>query len=274
MRSRAEVHFEIDIRQLARSSFAEVVEAGDDYHPIRGVASPADVAEVGTGDVLDFGECVPAYPVAPATATRTEPTCVVMNNYAKLRLFIQDGTAGVKTLCDEAARTLHLIASPPDVDCRPGAAMKRYRQSVILDLLDREPIASQEVLRQRLHAHGIEATQATLSRDLKELRLVKRAADGAYQRPGRDADAAGDGDGALRRTTLEYLRRVERVQQFLVLRTDPGEAQLLALAIDRAALTDVVGTIAGDDTILVVVRHSRRAQTLLKELDEWVRQKR
>jgi transcriptional regulator of arginine metabolism len=132
--------------------------------------------------------------------------------------------------------------------------MKRYRQSVILDLIDREPIDSQELLRQRLEAIGIEATQATLSRDLKELRLVKRAADGAYQRPGRDTGDPGDSDAALRRSVVEYLRRIERVQQLLVLRTDPGQAQMLALAIDHASLPDVVGTIAGDDTILVVVR--------------------
>jgi transcriptional regulator of arginine metabolism len=152
--------------------------------------------------------------------------------------------------------------------------MKRYRQSVILDLIDREPIPSQELLRQRLETRGIAATQATLSRDLKELRLVKRAADGAYQRAGRDSPVPDDGNAVLRRTTIEFLRRGERVQQLLVLRTDPGQAQMLALAIDRAALRDVVGTIAGDDTVLVVTRRPRRAQALLDQLAGWSRQAR
>ena len=62
--------------------------------------------------------------------------------------------------------------------------MKSRRQAVILELVDREALHSQEVLRRRLHHHGFEATQATISRDIKELGLVKRAGDGAYQRPG------------------------------------------------------------------------------------------
>jgi transcriptional regulator of arginine metabolism len=150
--------------------------------------------------------------------------------------------------------------------------MKRYRQSVILDLIDREGIESQEQLRRRLRTRGIEATQATLSRDLKELRLVKRAADGAYERPGRDNAAPVDAGAALRRSTGEYLRGIERVQQLLVLRTDPGQAQILALAIDRAAVPDVVGTIAGDDTILVVARQARCAQSILRRFEEWRKQ--
>ena len=100
--------------------------------------------------------------------------------------------------------------------------MKRYRQSAILDLLSGEAIASQDELRQRLRARGFHATQATISRDIKELRLVKRAADGAYQKPGIPPGDHGSPEGAVRRAVAEYLRRLDQVQQLLVLRTDPG----------------------------------------------------
>ena len=67
--------------------------------------------------------------------------------------------------------------------------MKNYRQNAILEIIDLEPISSQEQLRKRLHEKGIEATQGTLSRDIRDLGLVKRAADGAYSRPGAAAEA-------------------------------------------------------------------------------------
>lgn len=152
--------------------------------------------------------------------------------------------------------------------------MKRFRQSAILEIIDREAVASQEVLRQRLEHRGIEATQATISRDLKQLGLVKRAADGAYQRPGLTLPAAtpARADSALRRAVGEFLRRARRVDQLVVLRTDPGQAQMLALAIDRADLPEVVGTIAGDDTILAIAHDARRAERFVKQLEEWARQ--
>ncbi len=149
--------------------------------------------------------------------------------------------------------------------------MKAYRQSIILDLVDREAITSQEQLRRRLHARGVDVTQATLSRDIKELGLVKRAADGAYRRPGPEAPQRPLADAQLRHAVGEYLRRVARVQQLLVLKTDPGQANPLAIAIDRALLPEVVGTIAGDDTILVVTPDGRRARALARRLESWAR---
>jgi transcriptional regulator of arginine metabolism len=148
----------------------------------------------------------------------------------------------------------------------PPQPMKARRQSVILELVDREALRSQEQLRRRLHQRGFEATQATISRDIADIGLVKRAGDGAYQRPGLEATSP-----ALARTTLEraaagFLRRVERVQQLVVLRTGRGQAQALAEALDRAQLTETVGTIAGDDTILVIARNNKRAAALVKRL--------
>src|SRR4026209_330220 len=108
--------------------------------------------------------------------------------------------------------------------------MKSWRQSQILDVIDRQPVGSQETLRQRLNERGIDATQATISRDLKELGLVKRAADGAYVRPGNDR---GQGvDEHLRRAIPSLMRGLERVEALLVIRTDRGQAQGLAEWID------------------------------------------
>jgi transcriptional regulator of arginine metabolism len=147
--------------------------------------------------------------------------------------------------------------------------MKARRQAVLLELVDREPLHSQELLRRRLHQRGFEATQATISRDIKDLGLVKRAGDGAYQRPGVEMPNSETALAALERATTEFLRRVERVQQMVVIRTGPGQAQPLALALDRAQLTETVGTIAGDDTILVIARGARGASSLLKRLKEY-----
>jgi len=147
--------------------------------------------------------------------------------------------------------------------------MKARRQSLILELVDREALHSQEQLKRRLRQRGINATQATISRDIKQLGLVKRAGDGAYQRPGADATSPETARTALERAAAEFLRRADRVQQLIVIRTGIGQAQPLALAIDRARLSEAVGTIAGDDTILVVARDAKRAATLLRRLETY-----
>jgi transcriptional regulator of arginine metabolism len=148
--------------------------------------------------------------------------------------------------------------------------MKAWRQSQIVEVIDREPIVSQEILRQRLKDRGIDATQATISRDLKEIGLVKRAGDGAYARPGvgRPDPAVGE---HLRRAAASLLRSFERVDSLMVLRTDRGQAQGLAEWVDRAQLSDVAGTVAGDDTILVVCRGPDAAARIEAKLTELVR---
>jgi transcriptional regulator of arginine metabolism len=150
--------------------------------------------------------------------------------------------------------------------------MKSYRQQLVSELVEQEAISSQEQLRERLRAKGIEVTQATLSRDIRDLGLVKRAGDGAYRRPGAEAPARGPGgEVALRRAVAEFLRRIEAVHQLVVLKTDPGQAQTLAIALDRAHMPDVVGTIGGDDTILVIFRGDRDAREFTERLEEWVK---
>ena len=149
--------------------------------------------------------------------------------------------------------------------------MKARRQALILDLLGREPVRNQEQLRRGLKVLGVNATQATLSRDIKELGLVKRASDGAYQRPTASAQPAGVSASGFSRAVTEFVTGVDRVQQMVVLRTGPGQAHAAAVAIDRAQLTEVVGTIAGDDTILVIARDPRRARGLAERLNTLIR---
>ncbi len=149
--------------------------------------------------------------------------------------------------------------------------MKARRQALILEMLGREPVRSQEQLRRGLKAQGAEATQATLSRDIKELGLVKRASDGAYQRASTAAPGIGGGVSAISRAVSEFVTGVERVQQLIVLRTGPGQAHAAAVAIDRAQPSEVVGTIAGDDTILVIARDPQRARAFADRLNALIR---
>jgi transcriptional regulator of arginine metabolism len=145
--------------------------------------------------------------------------------------------------------------------------MKSWRQAQILDVIDREAVTSQESLRDRLQILGIAATQATISRDLKQLGLVKRAGDGAYVRPGATPTSPAILE-SLRRAVASLARGFERIDPLIVLRTDRGQAQGLAEWIDRAQLKEVAGTIAGDDTILLVCRGPDAAQRLEARLAE------
>lgn len=140
---------------------------------------------------------------------------------------------------------------------------KTLRQTVIRELIDGESITSQAQLRTRLLERGIGATQATLSRDIRDLGLVKRTADGAYRSAASAASHAnGDAAQTLARAAAEYLRSQEAVGHMLILKTDAGQAQTLAVALDRAHLAEIAGTIAGDDTVLVISRTPEAAATV------------
>ena len=138
--------------------------------------------------------------------------------------------------------------------------MKARRQSQILDLIDHEPVASQEALLLKLQDRGIKATQATISRDLKQLGLVKRAGDGAYARPG--AERTTGAADHLKRSLASLMRSLERVDALVVVKTDRGQAQGLAEWIDRAQLAEIAGTLGGDDTILLVCRGATAAESI------------
>ena len=144
--------------------------------------------------------------------------------------------------------------------------MKAQRLSAILDVVEHEAVRSQEQLRQRLVGRGFVVTQATLSRDIKELGLLKRSADGAYQPSSIEETPQTTALGTLGKALTEYLINIEPVQQLIVLRTGAGQAQLLGLAIDRARMPEVVGTLAGDDTILIIARDAKNALAVVKKL--------
>ena len=149
--------------------------------------------------------------------------------------------------------------------------LKHYRQEQILKLIRSEPIHTQEELADKLRRMGIRATQVTLSRDLHELGLAKTAEGYRELAPrsvGGNAGGAAAAPAArevrhLKRIAGNVLRDVRQAQNILVLRTDPGNAQPLAIALDQENWPEIVGTIAGDDTIMIV-SHNRRAATALR----------
>ena len=136
---------------------------------------------------------------------------------------------------------------------------KKARQARIAELVEQTPIASQTELGRLLAEAGVQVTQATLSRDLEELGAVKvrTSAGMAYALPAENAPRSGTPeavDARLARQLEELLVSAEATGELVVLRTPPGGGQLLGSALDRAGLPDVAGTVAGDDTVLLICR--------------------
>jgi len=152
-----------------------------------------------------------------------------------------------------------------------GPVTRAGRHARIVELIRDRAIRSQTELADLLARDGVQVTQATLSRDLEELDAVKL--HGAYlipedgKRPLRET--TGQGPARLLRLLRELLTGVDYSGNIAVLRTPPGAAQFLASALDRSGLTDVVGTIAGDDTILVVARDVTGGKALADKLADW-----
>ena len=136
---------------------------------------------------------------------------------------------------------------------------KSYRQGQILKLIDEKRISTQEQLARELARIGIKTTQVTLSRDLRELGLVKTAT--GYQQV--SPDQKGPDLGII---AGEFLRDIRVAQNLIVLRTSPGNANSLAVALDGAGWPEVVGTIAGDDTILIVAPDDDTALSIRDKL--------
>ena len=145
--------------------------------------------------------------------------------------------------------------------------MKTRRQAAILDLVDRSALSSQEDLRRRLKAMGFSVTQATLSRDLRDLGLVKASADGAYHRPGVESLAPDVALARLEHAVAEYLTGVDSSLQLVVLKTGMAQAQPLASAVDAARLEGIIGTIGGEDTVLVICRDAAAAKAYSDRMD-------
>ncbi len=138
--------------------------------------------------------------------------------------------------------------------------MKFQRQSKILELIEREPLETQEELSTRLREHGFETTQATVSRDIKELRLIKvLTADGTYKY----ATAASELDPGMmtrvRNIFKESVTSIDCAQNIVVIKTLPGLGSAAGYAVDAMKSASIVGSIAGDDTVFIVMRDAEKA---------------
>jgi transcriptional regulator of arginine metabolism len=131
--------------------------------------------------------------------------------------------------------------------------MKQLRQREIRDLLGQRPIRTQQELASALRERGFRATQATISRDVAELGLIKSSRDGvqAYTVPARVTEAESTGEERLRALLHDLPVEVREAGLVLVLKTLPGSAHAIAAALDRTRWPEVVGSIAGDDTVFV-----------------------
>jgi transcriptional regulator of arginine metabolism len=148
-------------------------------------------------------------------------------------------------------------------------AHKKFRQGQILKLLTGEAVASQDDLRRQLIHLGVRVTQATLSRDLRELRLVKTV-DGYKPLAAAKADDASPVP-ALARALKEFLLDIRPAQNMLILKTPPGGAQPLAAAVDSERWREVAGTLAGDDTVLIITPSRTARGAIQKRVEEMLR---
>ncbi|HTQ54825.1 MAG TPA: arginine repressor [Bryobacteraceae bacterium] len=135
---------------------------------------------------------------------------------------------------------------------------KAYRHGQILKLIRNKPIRTQEELARELQGSGLPATQVTLSRDIRELRLVKTPEGYREMLP----EEAGP---SFRTLAAEFLHDVRAAQNLVVLRTSPGHANSVAVALDNEEWPEVVGTIAGDDTVLVIASDNATAEAVRQQ---------
>ncbi|HMJ61783.1 MAG TPA: arginine repressor [Bryobacteraceae bacterium] len=136
---------------------------------------------------------------------------------------------------------------------------KSFRQGQILQIVRSKGIYTQDELARELGERGVQTTQVTLSRDMREIGLVKTA-DGYRQL------AAEKGGPELASVVDDHMQDIRVAQNLVVLKTSPGNANSLAIAIDRQELEDVVGTVAGDDTVLVIAADQEAAERFRQKL--------
>src|SRR6201995_2792038 len=148
------------------------------------------------------------------------------------------------------------------------SATKTFRHGQILRLVSGERIPNQEELRRRLAQQKLRVTQATLSRDLQELHLVKTS--GGYKTAAALPEEA-PAVPLLTRALREFLLDIRPAENLLVLKTPPSGAQPLAAAVDAAKFPEIAGTIAGDDTVLIITPNRKTRESLQKKLESHVK---
>jgi len=147
--------------------------------------------------------------------------------------------------------------------------VKAERQQTILELVRDHKVRTQEEMVAALRRRGLDATQATVSRDIRELGLVRvHDPDGLRYVAGGDADEGSPVSTRLRAVMREHVRSMEFVEHLGVVHTRPSSAPLVAATIDSSHFEEVAGTVAGDDTVLVVVRSRPGARRLADRLRE------
>jgi transcriptional regulator of arginine metabolism len=146
---------------------------------------------------------------------------------------------------------------------------KRYRQGQILKLLAGQPVASQDELRRQLIHLGVRVTQATLSRDMRELRLVKTTE--GYRPLSTAVSEESSPLPTLARALKEFLLDIHPAQNMLVLKTPPGGAQPLAAALDGEHWKEIAGSLAGDDTVLIIAPSRNARAAIQKRIEEMLR---
>ena len=148
---------------------------------------------------------------------------------------------------------------------------RRARELAILDLVEEEVVANQTDLVKLLHLRGFEVTQATVSRDIKRLGLIKRPARRGgyrYAAPGSSGPSQQRLERQLSRACEQYVTRIDTGDSLMVLKTLTGRANAVAVALDECGLSEVVGTLAGDDTILIIARDGADRGKLVKMFEE------
>ena len=148
--------------------------------------------------------------------------------------------------------------------------MKTSRQEKILAIIERETIETQNQLMAALAREGVKSTQATLSRDIRDLHLVKElAADGAYRYVAAGKDGALDHDTRLRKIFRESVVDYAVAQNLVVIKTLPGLAAAACSALDSMSIPHLVGTLAGDDTAFLAMRDEEAARALYHEIEKF-----
>lgn len=150
--------------------------------------------------------------------------------------------------------------------------MKNVRQSEILNIVRTRDIDTQEQLLEELRARGFTTTQATISRDIKELRLVKElTGSGGYRYALSERKTASTSDTRLRNIFKEGVISVDVAQNIVVVRTMPGLASAACSALDNMEIEGMVGTLAGDDTGILIMRDNSSAQQFSGEVHKLLR---
>jgi transcriptional regulator of arginine metabolism len=147
--------------------------------------------------------------------------------------------------------------------------MKTARQEIILEIISEKDIETQNQLMMALQERGIRSTQATLSRDIKEMRLVKElASSGRYRYAASAREESAGHDEKLRKIFRESVISCENAQNLIVIKTLPGLAMAASSALDGMNIPGIVGTVAGDDTAFLAMRDSKSAEMLCEEIRE------